>query len=69
MGRRPHEIDLLLSLIVWRRNNPQGIQDGAKARSFREINLSSSQATLSHRVGTYFLKTLQIVASGMVLIA
>jgi len=46
--------------------NPQGLQDGAKAHSLVKLKLQSSQAALSYRVAAYFLKTLQIVASGFV---
>ncbi|MBQ2969617.1 MAG: hypothetical protein IJE15_04435 [Bacteroidaceae bacterium] len=34
-----------------------------------KLKLQSSQAALSYRVAAYFLDTLQIVASGMALIA
>jgi len=47
--------------------NPQGLQDGAKAHSLVKLKLQPSQATLSYRVAyAYFLKTLQIIASGFI---
>jgi len=55
--------------LIIEAQNPQGLQDGAKAHSLVKLKLQSSQATLSYRVAAYFLETLQIVASGMVLIA
>ena len=52
--------------LIIEAQDPHGLQDGAKAHSLVKLKLQPSQATLSYRVAAYFLKTLQIVASGFV---